>query len=91
MLMSLFIPGGGQLYNKQTNKAIIAFCSAPGLIVLSICIAIAGIAASFPPVAFITLLFWIAIPIIWVLQVIDAVLIAGRLNRGEAITSRQNF
>jgi hypothetical protein len=83
MLLSLFIPGGGQFYNQQKTKAIIVFLSAPGLFFFSLWLVFFTHGASF--------FLWFFIPVVWCLQVIDATLIAGRLNRGETVGDFQVF
>lgn len=89
ILLSLFIPGAGQLYNRQYVKAALVFFSAPGLFFLPILIGSQLARLNLDPIwSFLALLVplcWLMIPVVWIGQVIDAALIAGRINRGEPV------
>jgi len=80
LLLSLIFPGAGQWYNGQNLKSAFTFLVFPMLPV--ICIVLPLIIHA---LALLLLLPWIVLPIFWAAQIIDAALIAGRVNRGEQV------
>jgi hypothetical protein len=99
-LYSLFIPGGGQIYNKQLDKAVLLWI---WMVILGILAGLSAVlmwaagaipaAQARPPLADWAaehrgpLLFgqWAAALLLWGAAVRDAYVTAGKLNRGEVI------
>lgn len=69
-VLSLFLTGGGQIYNRQYVKGVV-------LLVITIALAF-GTCGAFVCIA-------------WPVLLIDAILIASRLNRGEIVRQWQFF
>ena len=74
LLLSIFLWGSGQGYNKQGAKGLTIFILLLGILVFF------GVQGG----------WWLVVPF-HAAQVIDAALIAGRLNRGEAIREWDSF
>lgn len=70
-MMSIFLPGGGELYNGQVGKA--------ALMALLYIVPVAA--------AFLTRTWWIGLvaPVVWCVSVTDASITAGRILRGETV------
>lgn len=80
VILSFLIPGGGQLLNRQYGKGavILAFTFFGGIVIFIAAILTLGLAL-------------LLLPVLWVAQLIDAAIIAGRLNRGEPVGLWQWF
>lgn len=91
ILLSLLLPGGGQCYNKQVMKGLLVFVLIPGLIVVGWILFFFGVLSANPGLVVFLPVFWFLIPILWFGQVIDAAIIASRLNRGELVGKMKFF
>jgi hypothetical protein len=99
-LYSLFFPGGGQIYNKQLDKAVLLWI---WMVILGILASLFGVltwaagaipaAHARPPLAdwaaehrgLLAFGQWAAALLLWGAAVRDAYVTAGKLNRGEVI------
>ncbi len=73
ILLSLFLPGLGQIYNKQTTKGLVLL----GLTFLGVCLIVCS--------------YGILNVIVWIIALVDAILIAGKLNKGQPVMQNEWF
>ena len=97
IMLSLILPGGGQMYNHQNGKCVLCFFAGPGLLLLGVLVLFLPVlmphdlALYVLPLAMFAPVCWVLAPCMWFVQIIDAAMIAGRLNRGEHVRPWQWF
>lgn len=73
IILSLLLPGLGQIYNKQTNKGLVVL----GLFFLGLCLL-------FCTYGTLNIIIWLA-------ALVDSIIIAGKLNRGQPVMQNEWF
>jgi hypothetical protein len=76
-MLSIFLPGGGEMYNHQLEKGILL------VLLFVVPLAVALVMWQFK--------YALLAPVVWCVSVTDASLIAGRLLRGETVRPWQWF
>lgn len=84
VVLAIFLTGGGQLVNRQTAKGLTILGGALGLGFIGFIGTTVTLGFLAPLFAFVGLCYWIP-------SLIDAIQIANRLNRGEAVRPWQCF
>jgi TM2 domain-containing membrane protein YozV len=73
IILSLLLPGLGQIYNKQTNKGLVLL----GLTFIGLCLIFCS--------------YGLLNLIVWIIALVDSILIAGKLNRGQFVMQNEWF
>ena len=84
ILISLALPGGGQVYNRQPGKGGIFFALSGLLVAYCLALVFSDWLRAFG-------VFTLGVFVIAGLSTLDAALVARRLNRGEAVRRWQWF
>ena len=84
LLISLALPGGGQIYNRQAGKGGVFFMLSGLLVAYCLALVFADWLRAFG-------VFTLGVFVIAGLSTLDAALVARRLNRGEAVRKWQWF
>lgn len=95
--LSIF-PGVGQMYNGQVRKGaiiLVLWLGTTAAFGISVPVAVLGLSAQSDTVAslggLLSLVLICLWPIIYILAILDAVVIAGRVSRGEEVRPYQFF